>query len=581
MNTIPGTVCCLLCRGMVIYKDGDKSRFKAHMNNEHGAFFDIDYLLASCLLEKDQKDAVAKTVECSGKANPMLEENDLTDGVTLREASYNPPSELILKVEKTDSDYPLDSDIQGVSNKVQFETQEAMQQYQKKETIKRKNIECDKCGQNYATKQSLRVHKERMHTADGNIKSERYDDPRMNPNFMYPRNTEYASESMQIAENNFGVGNSVSESYNQRNFDSNPDTNYQNSSNERYNLIDHPRDAIRNQSHNDDLDKVLHEATKQNPEYINQFLDASRTRNSEDNELLPSQSSLAKKRRADELDDIMEETTNQTEMLQEKDDSGFPVGENESNSSERFYCQAENCGKSYTSKSNKQIHEKKAHNILSLRARNKKLKSSSEEQEAQNGDVEVMWKEKSNLKEKESNLHWDELEKIRAQYYNSPGRLETDKPDTQDQLKKNDDNFQQKLGAPVSHSFSLDSTRESDETASDEQVYSKTDIDITQSKYFTRNAKVITSARGKSVGLFTEIPSGLPEHWKMRTLETTNKAGGKVVLKHYLTPELKVLKTGLAVVEYLRLKGELETEQLLEVASTLNISEGKLKSLYL
>jgi len=580
MNTIPGTVCCLLCRGMVIYKDGDKSRFKAHMNNEHGAFFDIDYLLASCLLEKDQKEAVAKTVKSSGKPNPMLEENDSTDGVTLGETSYNPPSELILKVEKTDSDYPLDSDIQGVSNKAQLETQEAMEQFQKKEKIKKKNIECDKCGQNYATKQSLRVHKERMHTADGNIKSERFDDPRMNPNLMYPRNSEYASESIRNAENNFGVGNSLTESYNPGNFDSNPDNNYQNPSNESYNLIDHPRDAIRNQSRNGDLDHVLYEATKQNPEYVNQMLNASKTRNSEENELLPNQSSLAKKRSADEFDD-MEETTNQTEMLQEKDDSSFPVGENESNSSERFYCQAENCGKSYTSKSNKQIHEKKAHNILSVRARNKKLKSSSEEQETQNGDVEVMWKEKSNLKEKESNLQWDELEKIRAQYYNSPARQERDKPDAHDQLTKPDDNFQQNLGAPVAHSFPLDSTMEFEETASDEHVYSKTDIDITQSKYFTRNTKVITSARGKSVGLFTEVPSGLPEHWKMRTLETTNKAGGKVVLKHYLTPELKVLKTGLAVVEYLRLKGELETEQLLEVASTLNISEGKLKTLYL
>ena len=70
-NTIPGTVCCLLCRGLVIYKasnlgyllipifsysqDGDTTRFRAHMNNEHGAFFDLDYLLASCMMETEQK----------------------------------------------------------------------------------------------------------------------------------------------------------------------------------------------------------------------------------------------------------------------------------------------------------------------------------------------------------------------------------------------------------------------------------------------------------------------------------------------------------------------------------------------
>merc|ERR1712183_147928 len=61
IELIPGTVCCILCRGLVIYKNGDKSRFKAHLANEHGAFFDIDYLLASSLMEAEQKAEVAKT----------------------------------------------------------------------------------------------------------------------------------------------------------------------------------------------------------------------------------------------------------------------------------------------------------------------------------------------------------------------------------------------------------------------------------------------------------------------------------------------------------------------------------------
>jgi len=72
----PGTVCCILCRGMVIYKDGDKARFTAHMANEHGAFFDISYLLASSLMEDEQKAAVARVVEGSDANENELFEHE-------------------------------------------------------------------------------------------------------------------------------------------------------------------------------------------------------------------------------------------------------------------------------------------------------------------------------------------------------------------------------------------------------------------------------------------------------------------------------------------------------------------------
>ena len=53
---------CFLCRGYVLYKDGDLERFKAHLANQHGAFFDIDYLIASCFMEDSQKLAVSKPI---------------------------------------------------------------------------------------------------------------------------------------------------------------------------------------------------------------------------------------------------------------------------------------------------------------------------------------------------------------------------------------------------------------------------------------------------------------------------------------------------------------------------------------
>ena len=40
----------------------DKSRFRDHLFNEHGVFFDHDYLLASSMMDPGQKETVARTV---------------------------------------------------------------------------------------------------------------------------------------------------------------------------------------------------------------------------------------------------------------------------------------------------------------------------------------------------------------------------------------------------------------------------------------------------------------------------------------------------------------------------------------
>ena len=56
------TVRCILCRGTIIYKDGDITRFSAHLANEHGAFFDVEYLLASCFMDDNQKDAISQSI---------------------------------------------------------------------------------------------------------------------------------------------------------------------------------------------------------------------------------------------------------------------------------------------------------------------------------------------------------------------------------------------------------------------------------------------------------------------------------------------------------------------------------------
>ena len=43
---LPGKIFCILCNGVVSYKDGDKSRFVGHMNHEHEAISGINFILA-------------------------------------------------------------------------------------------------------------------------------------------------------------------------------------------------------------------------------------------------------------------------------------------------------------------------------------------------------------------------------------------------------------------------------------------------------------------------------------------------------------------------------------------------------
>merc|ERR1719319_812171 len=63
----PGTVCCILCRGMVTYRNLDVGRFASHMQFEHGAYFDMDFLLAACLMDEEERKAVRNVMELKHK----------------------------------------------------------------------------------------------------------------------------------------------------------------------------------------------------------------------------------------------------------------------------------------------------------------------------------------------------------------------------------------------------------------------------------------------------------------------------------------------------------------------------------
>jgi len=77
----PGTVFCILCNGIVSYKKGDRKRFEDHMNIEHGAFYNLDFILAGCLMSKDERQVIFELIDEKLKSNSGNECNEDDDNV--------------------------------------------------------------------------------------------------------------------------------------------------------------------------------------------------------------------------------------------------------------------------------------------------------------------------------------------------------------------------------------------------------------------------------------------------------------------------------------------------------------------
>lgn len=57
------TIICILCRGIVAYTKKDRNRFNSHMNIEHGVSYSLNYILAGCLMNDDERNVVANIIE--------------------------------------------------------------------------------------------------------------------------------------------------------------------------------------------------------------------------------------------------------------------------------------------------------------------------------------------------------------------------------------------------------------------------------------------------------------------------------------------------------------------------------------
>eukprot|EP00092_Neocalanus_flemingeri_P039823 GFUD01043369.1.p1 GENE.GFUD01043369.1~~GFUD01043369.1.p1 ORF type:complete len:395 (-),score=87.50 GFUD01043369.1:29-1213(-) len=72
----PNTVTCLLCRGCVSVRKGDKARFRNHMSHDHEVHFDMELLFALSFMTQAQKDTI---VSMMGKKVSANQEDDLDE----------------------------------------------------------------------------------------------------------------------------------------------------------------------------------------------------------------------------------------------------------------------------------------------------------------------------------------------------------------------------------------------------------------------------------------------------------------------------------------------------------------------
>ena len=157
----PGTVCCMLCRGVVAYRAGDSARFTAHMHHEHGAYFDMEFLLAACLMNEEEREAV-RSVMATKIAEQGAQHKQKEDETLSKSSVPNtPPS----KRTKQDED-----DVEVIINNIKQEEVKEVTEESSDDQPKMISFECGDCGKSFKHRKSLKIHQNRTH-GDGATKS--------------------------------------------------------------------------------------------------------------------------------------------------------------------------------------------------------------------------------------------------------------------------------------------------------------------------------------------------------------------------------------------------------------------------
>ena len=156
----PGTISCVLCQGVVSYREGNAERFIDHMNIEHAAAYNLRFILAGCLMNEDERKIVSEIVE----------EREATDRMVMVPEVKN-------ETNRIDSDEVHEAAINSVSDSTDLPAEVTNVE----DIIK--SINCHKCNSTFSSGKNLkthllRVHKMQVNNGDGN-KQDMVDDTKV------------------------------------------------------------------------------------------------------------------------------------------------------------------------------------------------------------------------------------------------------------------------------------------------------------------------------------------------------------------------------------------------------------------
>ena len=168
-----GTVVCVLCRGMIKFQSGDKTRFESHLQHEHGAYFALDVLLAVSFIREDERKALVKAIAVGYNKNSQPARRvDIKAALTSNRTERT--SQAFTSFESgdtasSDCSFQDNDKIYGVPEPV-LNCSQCPRTFinvfslRRHENLHREqNYSCNKCGQRFSFLEDLKAHKSVHH----------------------------------------------------------------------------------------------------------------------------------------------------------------------------------------------------------------------------------------------------------------------------------------------------------------------------------------------------------------------------------------------------------------------------------
>ena len=161
---------CVLCRGMISFKSGDKARFESHLEHEHEAYFGLDVLLAVSFIREDERKALVRAIavgynQSSQPGRRVDIKAALTSNRTERTNNKTIASFESGDTASSDCSFEDNEKIYGVPEPV-LNCAQCPRTFinifslRRHENLHREqNYSCNKCGQRFSFLEDLKAHK--------------------------------------------------------------------------------------------------------------------------------------------------------------------------------------------------------------------------------------------------------------------------------------------------------------------------------------------------------------------------------------------------------------------------------------